>query len=390
MKNPKGCWLECTAAALALFCTLGLNINIFSVYIPYLTRLLGLSFHQNSGFLMVRNLFTLTAVYLAKFYYDKLDIRLGYSLAMLMNILGVFLYSAAESFTGLCIAAAVSGLSYGLGGMYPVAILIHRWFPVHEGLAMGICAASSGIALTVGAPVVTALIENHSLDFAMYCQMGFMLVCLVLCFCLLRNYPEGALHYTSRPKTKRHPFRISWMFFAIMAIGMLGGGFSYLTTHYTAEGFDPYRVSTIIAVLGLVLTGAKFLLGELLDLWGGYKTNWLFLPLAVLSCILFSLGSTVGYGVALTAGILYGIGDSVATVGISAYARDLSNPEEYSATQQQYQTASGIGSLVCTLIPGMIATATGNYRLFYLILAILMVFCTVVIQLTYAKRRRIR
>lgn len=388
MKNPKGCWWECAAAALALFCTLGLNTNTFSVYIPYLSKFLELSFQQSSSFLMVRNLFSVAAVYLARFYYDKLDIRLGFSLALLVNILSVFLYARADSFTGLCVAAAVCGLSGGLGGMYPVAILIHRWFPIHEGLAMGFCAASSGIALTVGAPIITRLIENHSLDFAMYCQMGFMLVCLLVCFCLLRNYPDEQLHYTFRPKPQRHPFRISWMFFAILAIGMLGGGFSYLTTHYTTEGFDPYRVSTIIAVLGLVLTGAKFLLGELLDLWGGYKANWLFLPLAVLSCILFSLGSTAGYGVALTAGILYGIGDSVATVGISAYARDLSNPEAYSATQQQYQTASGVGGLVCTLIPGLVATATGNYRLFYLILAMLMVFCTVVIQLTYAKRKR--
>ena len=43
MKNPKGCWLECTAAALALFCTIGLNINAFSVYLPYLTKLLALN-----------------------------------------------------------------------------------------------------------------------------------------------------------------------------------------------------------------------------------------------------------------------------------------------------------------------------------------------------------
>jgi hypothetical protein len=32
--NPKGCWRECAAATLALFCTIGLNINAFSVYIP--------------------------------------------------------------------------------------------------------------------------------------------------------------------------------------------------------------------------------------------------------------------------------------------------------------------------------------------------------------------
>jgi len=387
MRNPKGCWRMCTAAALALFCTLGLNINIFSVYIPYLKQLLELSFNQSSGFLTVRNLFTLTAVYLAKFYYDKLDIRIGFSLSLLFCILGVYLYSTASSFLSLCIAAAVSGLSYGLGGMYPVAILIHRWFPYHEGLAMGICAASSGLALTIGAPIITSLIENHSLAFAMRCQMGFMLLCLAVCFFLIRNYPDGELHYTHRPKSVRHRIRLNLMFFAILAIGMLGGGFSYLTSHYTTEGFDPYQVSTIISILGLVLTGAKFLLGGLLDLWGTRTTNWLFLSLAILSCILFSFGSSGGYSVALLGAIAFGIGDSVATVGIPVYARDLSTPDRYAATQQQYQTASQLGGLICSLIPGFIATATGNYRLLYVILALLMVFSTAVIQSTYAKKQ---
>jgi len=306
---------------------------------------------------------------------------------MLMNILGMFLYATAESFGGLCVAAAVSGLSYGLGGMYPVALLIHRWFPFHESVAMGLCAASSGLALTFCAPVITVLTEEYSMSFSMYSEMIFLAGCTIACFCMIRNYPDQELHFSIKTNSKRQSVRISWMFFAIVAIGMLGGGFSYLTIHYTTENFDPYQVSTLISVLGLVLTGAKFLLGGMLDHWGAYRTNWIFLSLAIISCIIFSLGATVGYRMALLAACFYGIGDSVATVGISAYAKDLSTPDKYSATQQQYQTASLLGGVITALICGPIASATGNYRMFYVIITAVMVFSTVVIQTTYQRRK---
>lgn len=388
MRNPKGCWLECAVAALALFCAVGLNMNTFSVYIPYLTKLFTLTPNQSSGFLMVRSIFSLSAVYAAKVYYEKLDIRLGYTLAMLFSATALFLYSRATGFAGLCVAGAVSGISYGLGGMYPVAILIHRWFPRHESVAMGICAASSGLAITVGAPIVTSLIENYSLTTAMYAEIGFLLLCTAICFALLRNYPDAEPHFTYRPKGKRHPLRLNWMFFAVLAIGILNGSFSYLTIHYTTEGFDPYQVSTIISVIGIFLVGAKFLLGELFDLWGGYRTNWIFFPAAILSCVLFSLGSIAGYVPALIAAGLFGIGDSVATVGIAVYAKDLSRPEDFAATQQQFQVAGQLGGLICTLIPGLMATATGNYRSFFGIITVLTVFSTIVVQRAYVKKKR--
>ena len=389
MKNPKGCWLECTAAALALFCTIGLNINAFSVYIPYLTQALALNLAQSSGFLMVRNLCSVAGVYLAKGFYEKLNIRLGYTLALGLSVLSLFLYSAAGSFPALCLAAAISGLTYGLGGMYPVSILIHRWFPLHEGLAMGICAASTGLAITVGAPILTALVESRSMTFAMTCEMVFLLCSLVACFCLIRNYPDGGLHYdpVKRKVHTRHKLSFSWMFLALVCMGTLGGAFSCLTLHYTTEGFDPYRVSLIVSIVGLVLTAAKFLLGGLLDIWGAYKTNWLFLSLAVLSCLIFSLGNSLGFVPAVIAAVFYGIGDSVCTVGVSTYARDLSSPENFTATQQQYQTANLLGGLFYALVSGLTATVTGNYRLFYVIIAILAAFATFVVQYTYKKQR---
>ena len=376
----------CIAAALAQFCTIGLNINVFSVYIPYLTELLELSYNQNSAFMMVRNLCSVGSVYLAKFFYDKLEIRLGYALVLILNVVGVVLYACADCFGLLCVAAAVSGLSYGLGGIYPAAILIHRWFPCHEGLAMGICAASSGLALTIGAPIITALSEKFSLQYAMYCEIGFLLVIVVTCFILIQNYPDGEMHYTFRPKSIRHPFKFSWMQLAMVAIGILGGCFSYLTIHYKTEGFDPYQVSTIISIIGLVLTCSKFLLGELLDLVGAFKVNWVYLSLSVLSCVCFALGNSFGFSVAIIGAVLYGIGDAVATVGVPAYAKDLSNPGEYAATQQQYQTAFLSGGLICALITGPIATATGNYRAFYLLVTIILIAGSTIIQTSYWKK----
>ena len=388
MHNPKGCWRQCIAGTLVLFCTIGVNSNVFSVYLPYLTKLLELTPNQTSGFLLVRSIFSVSAVYLAKYYYDKLDIRMGNSLVILLCATAVFLYTKVSSFASLCLAGAVSGLSTGLGGLYPVAILIHRWFPRHEGLAMGICSASTGLAITVCAPIITNLIEHHSLAAAFYLEVGFFALCAVAVFLLIRNHPGVPLHFDRRPKAVRHSLRINPMFFAILAVGIMGGVFSYITTHYTTEGFDPYQVSTIVSVVGIFLVGAKFLLGILVDLWGSYRTNWLFFSLAAASCILFSVGSSAGYAVALMAGALYGVGDTIATLGVTIYARDLSKPEEYSATQQQFQFANTLGNLLCTLVPGVIATATGNYRGFFLFVTAAIVFATVMIQSAYIKKQR--
>lgn len=339
--------------------------------------------------MLVRNLLSVGGVFLAKAYYKKLDIKLGFSFALVLSILSTFLYAQVDNFYELCIVAAISGASYGLGGLYPVAILMHRWFPRHESVAMGICAASSGLAITIGAPIFTALIENYSIVFALYCEAVFLLAVFVFCLLLIRNYPDEELHFKEvQQKKKQEKLQLNWMFFAVVVLGMLSGAFSYLTLHYTTEGFNPHEISSIISVIGLVLTSSKVALGGILDKWGAYRTNWLFLSLTILGCLLFGIGGSAGYTVAMVAGCLFGIGDSVATAGVTAYARDLSKPENYAATQQQYQIAIMIGSFVCMLIPGFIATVTGSYRGFYIVITVLMLFATAVIQINYAKRKK--
>lgn len=385
--NPKGCWRECFAAALALFCALGINATVFSVYVPYLKEALELTHAQSNNFIVVRNVFTFGSMFIVKAYYDKLEIRLGYCLTILMAAVSVFLYANAQDYVDLCIAAIVSGLAAGLGGMFPVAILIHRWFHHHEGLALGICAAATGVAITVGTPILTTLIENHSVGYAMYCEIAFLLVCGALCFFMLRNYPKGALHHKHEKHAKRKRMKLTPMCIAAFAIGGLGGCFNYLTIHYSTEGFDPYQISTIVSVAGMVLTVAKLSLGEIMDLLGAYRTNWVFLPLAISGCLLIGLFSK-GMILVIVAVSLYVIGNAISTVGLTAYAKDLSTPEQYAAVQQQYQTAYQLGTLSLSVMPGIVATLTGHYGGYYLLIAILMTGATAIIQNTYGRKIR--
>ena len=91
-----------------------------------------------------------------RFYYQKVSIRVGTTIAAAAAGVSFLLYSAAEAYPLFCVGAAISGVSYGLGSMIPVSILINRWFYQHRALALSICASGSGIATIVLPPVTTA------------------------------------------------------------------------------------------------------------------------------------------------------------------------------------------------------------------------------------------
>lgn len=387
-QNPRGAWRQCAAAALALFCAVGLNVNVFSLYLPYITELCRLTHSQAASFATIRSLFCCLAIIVVRRYYLRLDIRLGYTLAVMMSVLSYGVFCLFTDYRVLCIGAVLSGLSFGFGGMYPASILIHRWFlpNCHEGLALGICSAATGLACTVFAPPITFFVERFSVQTAILIQILLMTLCALLTFALIRNYPDGSV----RPSDSEHirwTLRPSWMFACILAIGALGIlGYQCVPMHYTCEGFLPYQISVLVSLVGLALTVGKFFMGALLDRWGAFKTNRLFFALVTAGCVLFIIPG--GFPVAILSVLLYGLGNCMGTVGLTAYAEDLSSPEEFAGTLQLYQFAYPLGALLFGQLPGLIADHTGSYRLFFAVLAGLSVFSFSVIQLSYRKKKK--
>ena len=386
MKNPRGAWRMCLAAILSLFCIVGLTINAFSVYQPYLQVQCALTNTQAANYIVVRSLFAFASLFLVGKFYDKLEIRLGLTLALVLAAASFAMYALAQNFWQLCLCAAVAGLAFGLGGMYPASLLIHRWFPSHSAVALGICSAGSGLAAIVGAPVITALAEQHSVQTALLAEAAVLLAGAAACFLLIRNWPKDAVRPQEQARQTGVRIRITWMFVAVIAIGVLGNtGFQYQTMHYAARGFSPYEISILVSALGTALMASKFLFGEAVDRWGAYRSNWLFFGATILGSALCCVSG--GYGLALGSVLFYGLGLAFGTVGLTVYAQDLTCPEEFADTVRQYQIAYLLGALLFGSVPGLLADWTGSYTAFYALLTALAVFAMLVVQMNYKKKQ---
>ena len=84
----------------------------------------------------------------------------------------------------------LAGIGYGFGSMIPATILINRWFHRKKGLAIGLCSASTGLAMIVFSPILTAICETRRLQACFLVEAVFSLVCAVLVFLLIRESPE--------------------------------------------------------------------------------------------------------------------------------------------------------------------------------------------------------
>ena len=136
-------WYVCLAGVMLTFITMGTVSNGFSVFLPYIMDQYGLTHAQTSSLVTIRCLVAFCGMLGVGFYYKKLGLRIGISLAALFAACSFLIFGTADSYPAFCAGATVSGIGYGFGSMIPVSILMNRWFVRHRALALGICACGS-------------------------------------------------------------------------------------------------------------------------------------------------------------------------------------------------------------------------------------------------------
>ena len=189
MKHVHYGWVVCITCTLLLFITMGTVSNGFSVYLPYIMDERGLTHAQTSSLVTLRCLTAFLAMLIIGWYYKKVSLRLGVSIAACCAGLSYLLYASAQTYPLFCVGAAVSGLSYGFGSMIPVSLLMNRWFDRHRALALSICATGSGIATIVLPPVTTALVEHLTMRTAFRIEGAAIFLLAALIFAVLRSDP---------------------------------------------------------------------------------------------------------------------------------------------------------------------------------------------------------
>ncbi len=396
-------WVICAVCTLVLFCSYGMTVSTISVYLPYMTEHGSLTQFQASMQPTVRGLAGLISMLFVEQLLKKTGVRVALTLVLLEGAFSFFVYGRADSMVGYTVASALSGFLFGLAGMVPVSIMITAWFQAHKTLALGICAAGSGVASIILPPVITRGIERFSLRGAFF-LLAFVLIAVAgIAFFTLRNSPQeiGAEPLRGQEKIKEKSNvpkmedadrqTVFFMLANALILALISfGTLPYLNTLFIQSGFDPMKVSLAYSLYGVATMLCKFLYGHVTDSIGSSQSYIPFYAAYIVGIVLCcSAGKTV-YPVVVLIMLLHGVGMPLTTVGIPVFAGDISSGKSFPAKLRTTQMVFTAGSMIAGPITGAAAQATGDYKLafsIHTVLGIIGFFCVTAAYRRLAKRQ---
>jgi sugar phosphate permease len=379
----------------------------FSIYLPYIKTEVGLSNTETSMINTIRYLTTMLVMMGAGKYYGKLSLRLGTSVSCLFLAGSCIVFSRASSAMMCYVAAILMGITYALGTMIPISILVKNWFVHRRSTAMGIAACGSSLSTLIAPPIITLFVDAYGLQKMFIVETAFILMVVVILFLVLRDFPSdmGLAPYQEdgyeekREKTQSHTLDsdmskrdIFLLMSAMFLVGVEGPPSStHLALHLREVNYTGMQVAAATSLIGIVMAAGKFMYGVTSDRFGTYRVNYVYMS----SWILAMYMSVVLPGpwprpLLYTMAIFKGVGSAVGQVGSTLWVVDLSPPQDYSRNIQRSQTLFSLGALLGGPFPGIIADITGTYTFAYVLFVILLVVNLIVIQPLYRRHRHRR
>ena len=379
-------WIICFAGTLALFCTGGLIITGFNVYTPYLLSVEGLTGGELSIVLMLRNVFTFLTMFYVVRAIRHLDVRLTMTVSVVVAALAFFVFSLSMGFFSVAFGMALAGTAYGLGGMVTVSVLIKRWFEDNDGLALGICAAGTGLSAVLGSSLITRLVEDRSLRESFRLEGCFLLVVALVLFALVRNYPSKEKQQEvarARKEKISHQkgarvFKVEGRQKVLLILGVLLCGMSFNVSPFLAvllreKSFDADTVALLISFMGLALVVVKCVYGEAADFFGKLLAGTIFHGMYILGTLLCTICIPGSRAISYVAMFFLGMGFPMLSVGLSELAAATAYEEYYADGVRQFQIIYMLGSIFFGVVPGFLADQLGSYQPVYMILTLLAV-----------------
>ncbi len=399
IRRPHRAWAVCLGGGMALFSTMGLGVNVFSVYQPFLLEGNGFTNAQGSWITTTRSLFILAALLTVSQLCARMGLRRVMTLGTALVGVSCLCFSGARSFPACCAAAALTGIGYCYGGMVPLSLVIGRWFRDRRGLALGLASAGSGVSTVLAPGLITAAIRRWGMGRAFLLEGLVLLAAAALVGLLVRDDPAslGLRPYetgesgsgAARRRQPEGPGLGKGAMAVLLAAALLAGGpggpgFSHLTVLYTSSGYPEETAAALVAWMGLIIALSKVLGGQIYDRLGGYRGNFciygMFLAGFVLST-LAPLGSRVLPFVAVT---VFGLGMPVTVLTFPQWATDLCGAESERAVRT-ITVAYTAGMLVFGPLPGALADRLGSYVPAYWLFALFLVVSLALVQGVYRK-----
>ena len=398
MRKPHYAWIVSLGGALSLFTIIGLGINIFSVYQPYIIQQNNFTNAQGSLITTVRSLFILAAMLSVNQLCARFGLRRVMTFGMCLMTLSCVCFGLAKSFPAYCVAGALTGLAYGYGGMVPLSLLIGHWFQSRRSFALGLASAGSGVSTIFAPKFVTRLIVEYGMKTAFLAEAAFILLMTVLVWLLVRSDPsdvgmepyrtdssETISSFAPTPAGMTRPLSLALLFAAFLTGAPGGPGFSHLTVLYTTSGHDSMDVAAYLSFLGIMICVGKVLCGQIYDAVGGLRGNYYTFGCFFIAFLLCCTAPLGGKLLPYTAMFLYGLGIPISNVSFAVWARDLYGDKGYEGAVRSFTVAFALGMLLFGPLPGILADFFGSYLPAYFLFAGTLVLSMLIVQSAYRK-----
>ncbi len=271
---------------------------------------------------------------LVPLFYRRLNLRWGLSVSCLLMAVAFLIHSFAHNYATYVLGAAIMGLSYGLGGMIPVSLLMNNWFVQRRATALSISSMGIGLGSFIFPPIIVRIAQGISLDAAFRMVSLTSLVVMLLCFLIIRDTPfewkmipygagesVGDVNMTGTPE--RQDISRTARFLMLFGLLLQGGVTITAAWHYvtlfTSVGYSKEAAAFRVSMMGISMVVSKLIFGPAIDRWGGKKTSLAFLIVLALGAVCCCLSPL--HPLFMYAGTLcMGLGFSPSNIGISIYA----------------------------------------------------------------------
>lgn len=392
----------CLVGALILLCNSGMPANVLPIYLPFLEEI-GYSGTQTSMLITIRCFAGVVAMLGVTRYYEIFSLKTGLMMSCALVGGAYILMGTARNYITYVLGAAMLGVSYSLGGIVPVSMLMNRWFARRKATAIAICAAGTGLSAMMMPPLIAGVTKSLSLNYAFFATGLLALAVVFVVFLVVRNDPAqiGAQPYgadeegeeAKKERVYAHRYNLPWKIQMLFFGGMVlfGGATMACNSHYaalfTTEGYAKEIVAMCCSLQGGILIGSKFSYGLFVDKIGGRRTSILFLGILILGslCCAFSpYGAVFMY----LGAVLSAIGMPPTTVGISVWAVEFSTDETYAKVMRNAQMCYTMGGLFMSTLPGYIYDMSGSYSWAYILCSGIMIMFTLLVMSIYRYIRR--
>lgn len=254
------------------------------------------------------------------------------------------------------------GVGLGVGCTYvPLLAVVGGWFRERRPLAIGLTVAGIGVGTMIGAPLAAVLIDRYGWRTAFVIIGVGACTLLFLSASVAEQPPLAATVEDVRlgDQVRSRPFALiysSGVLFSVASFVPL----VFLTPYAIDEGIGSLAAASLVSIVGLASTVARFALGPIARRYGVIRTFratvlvlassffiWLFVPsFAGLAAFGFTMGFSYGGFSALSpvvAAELFGEGNLGGVIGA-------------------YYTCFGIGALVGVPLAGLTIDITGAYE----------------------------